>query len=40
MGVTYDERIEKVVKSARNNVALETRVHHHHICVETACSLG
>ena len=39
-GVTHNERIEKVVESARDDVALETGVHYHHVCIKSAHCLG
>ena len=37
---THEERIKKVVEGARNDVALETGVHNHHICIKPARRLG
>ena len=37
---THNERIEKVVESARDGFKFETGVHYHHVCIETAHSLS
>lgn len=38
--ITYEERKEKVVEGARNDVTLEIGVHYHHVCIKPAHRLS